>query len=301
MELSSQFITSEIPVQKIDDPFLKGTGVSLSILRTDLIHPVVSGNKWFKLKYNLIQARAQGKSCLLSFGGPWSNHLHALAEAGHLYNFQTIGLVRGELSSPLNSCLEDAKKAGMLLEGISRSIYREKENPDYLQSLQQRFPDAFVIPEGGANSEGVAGCADLTRYYDEQQFDLVCMACGTGTMLTGLASASAIPLLGFQVLKGTNYLDHQIRTNFLKFGLTSHCNWSINDKFHFGGYAKTTEALLRFIKRFERTNEIPLEPVYSGKMLYGLYELIKKRDFFPQNYRIMVVHGGGLQGKRGFL
>ena len=301
MPLNSEFSTPDIPVQKIADPLLEGTGVSLSILRTDLIHPVVSGNKWFKLKYNLIKAHEQGKSSLLSFGGPWSNHLHALAEAGRLFDFKTIGLVRGELPAPLNSCLADAQKAGMLLEGIDRSIYREKDNEEYLQVLQQRFPDACLIPEGGANREGATGCAELTQFYDEQHFDLVCMACGTGTMLTGLASVSAIPLLGFQVLKGNNYLGRQVSNNFLNFGLTSHCDWSINDSFHFGGYAKTTEELMGFIKRFEEVNNIPLEPVYSGKMLYGLYELITKRDFFPQNWRIIIIHGGGLQGSRGFL
>lgn len=301
MELSPEFNSPYIPVQKIEDPLLEGLGTSLSILRTDLIHPVVSGNKWFKLKYNLIKAHEQGKRSLLSFGGPWSNHLHALAEAGRLFDFKTIGLVRGELATPLNSCLDDARKAGMLLEGISRSIYREKDNPDYLRSLQQRFPDAYLIPEGGANREGVQGCAELNLYFDENQFDLVCMACGTGTMLTGLATTSAIPLLGFQILKGDNYLNRQISNNLQKFGLSSHCEWSINDTFHFGGYAKTTEELIAFISRFERVNKIPLEPVYSGKMLYGLYELTKKRDFFPQNSRIMIIHGGGLQGKRGFL
>ncbi len=300
MDLSPEFSTPDIPVQTINDPLLEGTGVSLSILRTDLIHPVVSGNKWFKLKHNLIKAREQNKTCLLSFGGPWSNHLHALAEAGRLFDFQTIGLVRGELPSPLNPCLADASASGMLLQPVDRSTYRQKTNPEYLASLQELYPDAYLIPEGGANREGALGCAELNLYYDEQQFDLVSMACGTGIMLTGLATSSAIPLMGFQVLKGDAYLERQISNNFQHFGLTSQCRWSINDRFHFGGYAKTTDELITFINRFERIHNIPLEPVYVGKMLCGLYQLIKKRDFFPQNYRILVIHGGGLQGNRGF-
>ena len=301
MDFSPEFSTPDIPVQNINDPLLEGTGVSLSILRTDLIHPVVSGNKWFKLKHNLIKARDQHKTSLLSFGGPWSNHLHALAEAGRLFDFKTIGLVRGELPSPLNHCLADASASGMLLQAVDRSTYRHKTNPEYLASLQELYPDAYLIPEGGANREGALGCAELNLYYDEQQFDLVSMACGTGIMLTGLATTSAIPLMGFQILKGDAYLERQISNNFQHFGLTSHCRWSIDDRFHFGGYAKTTDELISFINRFELINNIPLEPVYVGKMLYGLYQLIKKRDFFPQNCRILVIHGGGLQSARGFV
>jgi 1-aminocyclopropane-1-carboxylate deaminase len=301
MDLISGFELPDIPVQKIYDPLLEERGVSLSVLRADLVHPIISGNKWFKLKHNLIQARQQGCSTLLSFGGAWSNHLHALAEAGRLFDFHTIGLIRGELSSPINACLADATQAGMQLESISRALYKEKQSADFLQQLKQRFGEFYLIPEGGANREGVRGCAEIVACYQEQDYDLVCMACGTGTMLTGLASSSSIPILGFQVLKGDNYLRKQVEDNLRQYGLSPQCDWSVNQDFHFGGYAKVTDELFNFINCFEEQHNIPLEPVYSGKMLFGIYQLIKKRDFFPQNKSILVVHGGGLQGRRGYM
>ena len=301
MDLTSGFELPDIPVQKINDPMLEDKGISLSVLRADLVHPIISGNKWFKLKHNLIKAREQGHSTLLSFGGAWSNHLHALAEAGRLYDFQTIALIRGELHSPLNACLTDAHNAGMQLESISRTLYKQKHSTYFILDLKQRFGQFYLIPEGGANREGVRGCAEIVHCYKQQDYDLVCMACGTGTMLTGVVTRSSIPVLGFQVLKGANYLKNQVKDNLHHYGLLPQCDWSINEEFHFGAYAKVTDELLSFITRFEEQHNIPLEPVYSGKMLFGIYELIKKRDFFPQNRSILVIHGGGLQGRRGYI
>ena len=301
MDLTSGFELPDIPVQQIKDPLLEERGVSLSVLRADLVHPIISGNKWFKLKHNLIRAREQGCSTLLSFGGAWSNHLHALAEAGRLFDFHTLGLIRGELHSELNACLTDTVNAGMQLEGISRTLYKQKQSADFLLDLKQRFGKFYLIPEGGANWEGVRGCAEIVDCYKEQDYDLVCMACGTGTMLTGVVTRSSIPVLGFQVLKGANYLDKQVKANLDQYGLFPQCDWSINEEFHFGAYAKVTDELMNFIARFEQQHNIPLEPIYSGKMLFGIYELIKKRDFFPQNKSILIIHGGGLQGCRGYI
>lgn len=296
-----EFTLPDIPVQLLDDPLLDDCGLSLSILRTDLVHPVISGNKWFKLKYNLLRARQQGQTTLLSFGGAWSNHLHALAAAGKQYGFSTIGVVRGEIPAPLNACLEDAAKAGMQLVPMDRASYRHKLDAVIENDLRARFGDFYLIPEGGANREGALGCAEIPSLYNEHDYDLVCLACGTGTTLTGLASTSGIPLLGFQVLKGDSYLENQVTAQLLDFGLSSTCEWSINTDFHCGGYAKTSAGLLHFLSEFETRHRVPLEPVYSAKLLFGIYELSKKRDFFPQNCSILVIHGGGLQGLRGFF
>jgi 1-aminocyclopropane-1-carboxylate deaminase len=298
--LINDITLGEIPIQPIHDNLLSMSGIRLSILRLDMIHPEISGNKWFKLKYNLERARVEGRDTLLSFGGPWSNHLHALACAGSEFSFSTIGLVRGELPSPLNACLEDAKNAGMELHSLSRIDYKEKDKPEFIKQLKKQFGNAFLIPEGGANKTGALGCAEINNLYP-QSFDLVCIACGTGTTLAGMASSSQTPLLGFQVLKGKGYLRNQVNSLLQQYQLSASCKWDICDEYHFGGYAKVSDELLQFCTEFEALHDIPLEPVYSGKMLFGLYQLIKKRDFFPQNCSILAVHGGGLQGRRGFL
>ena len=300
MSLAPNFQIPPIPVQAIEDDCLERAGVRLSVLRLDLVDPVISGNKWFKLKYNLARANDLGQRTVLSFGGAWSNHLHALAETGRQHGFQTIGLVRGDIPCPLNACLQDASDAGMQLIAVDRTSYAQKHLPEFLAQLRNRFGDFYLVPEGGANREGILGCAEVASLYDQDQFDLVCLSCGTGTMLAGMASASRVPLLGFQALKAKGYLETTVNSHFRNFGISPVCPWSINEDFHFGGFARINEKLMRFLTVFEDRHDIPLEPVYSAKMLFGLYEMINKRDFFPRNCSILVVHGGGLQGRRGY-
>lgn len=301
MALLDRLVPQDIPVQAIRDPVLDAAGMALSILRLDRIHPLVSGNKWFKLRHNLEAARAQGHDTLLSFGGPWSNHLHALAFAGQLCGLRTIGVVRGELPSPLNACLSDASAAGMQLAGVSRADYARKAESDFIASLQARFGPFYLVPEGGANREGLLGCADIPALYDQDSFDLVCMACGTGTMLAGMALTSRLPLVGVQVLKGAGYLKAEVERYFSQYDLAPAASWRILEDWHHGGYARVSDELLHFLTEFEARHGIPLEPVYSGKLLYAVYAAAKKRDIFPQNSRILAVHGGGLQGLRGFI
>jgi 1-aminocyclopropane-1-carboxylate deaminase len=300
MNLKNAFNIRDIPVEHIQDAVFNDAGCRLSVLRTDLVHPDISGNKWFKLKHNLIRARQEGHKTLLSFGGAWSNHLHALAFAGKTFGFNTVGIVRGGVPEPLNPCLRDAAEAGMRLIGISRLDYRKKEDPALLNTLRERLGDFYLIPEGGANREGALGCAEILHLVNQEEVDLIAMACGTGTMLTGLASNACKPLLGIQVLKGEGYLERQIQDNFLRFGMEAACTWSINDQLHDGGYARASPALLSFINKFEADTGIPLDPVYTGKLLNALY-ILKKRDFFPQKCRILAIHSGGIQGRRGFV
>jgi len=297
----SDFTYYDIPVQPVYDRFLEDNGVRLSILRLDLVHPLISGNKWFKLKFNLQQALESGKKTILSFGGAWSNHLHALAHAGALFGFNTIGIVRGELDGTLTPCLQDAERAGMTLQGIPRQRYAHKEDKSLLADLEQEHGDFFLVPEGGANRAGAAGCSEINTLYSHDDFDYICLACGTGTTLTGLLQTATSPVLGFQVLKGSGYLENEVRRQLAEYGFEARTSWSVNDQFHFGGYARSNCQLMKFIQDFKVCTGIELEPVYSGKMVYGIYELIKKRDFFPQNCSILSIHGGGLQGLRGYL
>lgn len=300
MDLAAAFTTPAIPIQSLADPLFSAGGGRLSILRADRVHAGMSGNKWFKLKHNLIRARREGHQTLLSFGGPWSNHLHALALAGREFGFRTVGIVRGQLPEILNPCLQDAVNAGMQLHAVTREQYRHKNDPVFLRGLENQYGEFFLIPEGGANREGALGCAELADCYAPDQFDLVCMACGTGTMLAGLASRSPVPLLGIQVLKGEGYLAREVQRHLDRFAFKARCHWQIDDRHHGGGYARTTPALMAFIEEFERLHRIPLEPVYTGKVLHAIMDL-KKRDFFPQNWSILVIHSGGLQGRRGFI
>ncbi|MDC0598629.1 pyridoxal-phosphate dependent enzyme [Gammaproteobacteria bacterium] len=292
---------SENYVQKIEDPTFKQKGVSVSILRCDLIHPELSGNKWFKLKYNLLAANQAGCKTLLSFGGAWSNHIHALAASGKLFGFKTIGVIRGEIAelSKSNACLADASANGMLLHAVTRAEYRYKESTEFIEDLHKQFGDFFLIPEGGANLEGIKGCAEILQLFQSEAFDKICLACGTGTTLAGLLTATKSDVLGFQVLKGEHYLQQQVNGLLAHYALSAKADWSILDNYHCGGYAKTTPVLLEFINSFQQQTGIPLEPIYSGKMLYGIYALIQQ-GFFPEGSRILAIHGGGLQGRRGF-
>jgi 1-aminocyclopropane-1-carboxylate deaminase len=307
------FKIGTIPVHAINDSLLKRSQINLSLLRTDLIHPELSGNKWFKLKYNLLAAKTQGIDTILSFGGAWSNHLHALSAAGRLFGFKTIGLIRGEVGEPLNACLQDAVDNGMTLYPVSREAYRQKHQPCFIKELSKQFGEFHLVPEGGTNELGINGVAEILDNIDITSYQTIALACGTGTTLAGVISAntfnpiaeedranSSVPeVLGFQVLKGEGYLQAEVQQLIHQFKISDTCQWSINDEFHFGGYGRISPELIKFCSEFTENSSIPIEPVYSGKMLFGLYNLIK-RDFFPQNSSILAIHGGGLQGRRGF-
>lgn len=308
--LEKVVLQKAVPVHPVSDPVLKNAGVTLSILRCDLIHPELSGNKWYKLKYNLLEAKEQGHTTLLSFGGAWSNHIHALAAAGKLYDFKTIGVIRGAWSNDrkddkkddrgqaLTACLSDAVINGMELHWLSREDYRHKHEEKLIESLQDKFGNFFLIPEGGANLAGIRGCSEILTAGQVQDYDLICLACGTGTTLTGLVSVDCPPILGFQVLKGRAYLKQEVKSLLNQHNLVANNQWAINELYHFGGYAKTNSALMKFIDDFQRSTGIPIEPVYSGKTLFGLYDLVKQ-NYFHKNTRILMIHGGGLQGARG--
>lgn len=288
------------PIQSLSSDFLEQHDIHLFIKRDDLIHPLIQGNKWRKLKYNLEQARRDHQSTLLSFGGAYSNHIHALAAAGQLFDFNTIGIIRGEAQEPLNPTLQDVSDCGMQLGYLSRSDYRQKTSPRILQQLQQTYGNFYLIPEGGSNELAVKGAAEIIHELD-QEFDLVCAACGTGATLAGLIIGldNHSQLLGFAALKGADFLYDDIARLLRTTVNQQYDNWSLNLDYHLGGYAKTRPELFDFIARFQQEYGIALEPVYTGKMFYGLFELIARGHFAPGS-RILAIHSGGLQGWRGF-
>ena len=285
-------IAQTIPYQQITVE-----GFEISIKRLDLVHPHISGNKFFKLKYNLLAAQQQGYKKLLTFGGAYSNHIAATAYAAQLFGFESLGIIRGEelASKPLNPTLNTAQQFGMQLQFVTRETYRQKQSSAYLAQLQQDYPDYYVIPEGGTNPLAIQGCAEILSDEDRQNYDLICCAVGTGGTIAGLieASTSQQQVLGFSALKG-DFLSTEVEQ------LTKKRNWQITDQYCCGGYAKTTPELLQFIQDFEQQYDIPLEQIYTGKMLLGLTDLIQQ-GAFPRDHRILVIHSGGLQGRLNTL
>ncbi len=275
-------------------------GVSVSILRADLVDAEISGNKYFKLLPNLQAARSGAYSTLLSFGGYWSNHLHALAAAGHRFGFNTVGIIRGEEPAFLNPCLTEARAWGMELEFVSRARYRRRNYADYQEYLAGRYSNCMVIPEGGANLHGIQGCQKLVRAGLEGDFSHLLLACGTGTTLCGLITATSLPVTGIQALKGKGYLQAAAEDLLARHRLTVRSEkWEVLDDFHRGGFAKADKQLLNFIDDFQAETGIPLEPVYSGKLFMALQSLLES-GYYPAGSRVLVIHGGGLQGLRGW-
>jgi len=278
----------------IDLPILKEKGVQLTVKREDLLFPEISGNKYRKLKYNLIAAKAAKQRRLLTFGGGFSNHIAATAFAGKRYGFHTIGVIRGEelAHGPLNPTLSLAVKNGMQLHFISREDYRKKECIDFIKNLEVTFGAFYLLPEGGTNALAVKGCSEMIHALDER-FSHIAVSVGTGGTLAGISKA-AFPhqeVLGFPALKG-DFLQKDIR-NF-----TSEKNWRLLVDFHFGGYAKIQPDLVAFINNFKEATQLSLDPIYTGKMAFGLLDMIRNDRFKPGS-DILMVHSGGLQAITG--
>ncbi|MDA3869849.1 MAG: pyridoxal-phosphate dependent enzyme [Gammaproteobacteria bacterium] len=293
-------LLSESPLQQLHSPLLATSKIQLYIKREDLVDPELGGNKWRKLKYNLAAAVQQHHDTLLTFGGAYSNHIYATAAAGKRLGLCTIGLIRGEPHSPLNPTLQFAVDCGMQLEYIDRSRYRNKEDAAFINTLREHYGRFYLLPEGGSNALAVKGCAEIVAEI-EQDFDFICSACGTGATLAGIISGLKEPqkAIGFAVLKGAGFLRDEIE-NFLQLSETdSPAGWQLNTDYHFGGYAKTTPELWTFIEKFKQDFDIPLDAVYTGKMFYGLFDLIQQ-GYFPAGSRIIAVHTGGVQGNFGF-
>lgn len=282
------------PLQEVHAPWLDRGGVRLLIKREDLNHPSISGNKWHKLKHNLRAAKRGGYTRLLSFGGAYSNHIYALAAAGRAHGLETIGIIRGEAIEPLNPTLRFARDCGMRLEFISRARYRLKTEPAEIDRWRARYGEFYLIPEGGSNRLAVTGCAEIIDDI-AVPFDVIVCPCGTGGTLAGLVAGMAgrRRALGIAVLKGASFLMDDVR-RFLTDHSQDYGNWSLSLDYHFGGYAKLSPALAAFVDEFALRHGVPLEPVYTGKMMYGVQDLIRQ-GYFARGTTVVAVHTGGLQ------
>lgn len=272
--------------------FFKEKDIVVYVKREDRLHEEISGNKFRKLKYNLMEAQSLGYNTLLTFGGAYSNHIAAVAAAGKTYGFTTIGVIRGEELKDIfleNPTLKKAAENGMNFKFVSRTEYRQKDQEYFIEELKKEYKDFYLIPEGGTNNLAVKGCEEILTEEDFI-FDYICCAVGTGGTISGLINASSDSqiVLGFPALKG-DFLEAEIKKYAKK------DNWSLVTDYHFGGYAKITPELKDFIHKFTLKYFIPLDPVYTAKVFYGIFDLIDK-DRIKKGAKILVIHTGGLQG-----
>ncbi|MBN1006823.1 1-aminocyclopropane-1-carboxylate deaminase/D-cysteine desulfhydrase [Amphritea pacifica] len=290
----------EIPVEKVLLPEFEQAGVQLDLLRLDLIHPLISGNKWFKLKYALEAVQASDCHRVLSFGGAWSNHLHALAYAGYELGIETIGVIRGERPAQLSATLMDAVGWGMTLEFVSRNQYRNKYDEQFNTALQQKYGDFHCLPEGGSGEWVVAGCREIISLFKATDYQLICCACGTGGTLAGLIAEKpeGVELLGVPVLKGAEFLYHDIRQMLARAEERDPGGWLLDLSSHEGGYARVSVELVDALRHFRECSGIELEPVYSGKAFLALQRKLARGEL-PPGSRVMLIHTGGMQGLRG--
>lgn len=287
-------------LQKIELPNLQ-KNVSVYLKREDLIHPVISGNKWRKLKYNLIEAKEKGYKTLLSFGGAYSNHIYAFSCAGKIFGFETTGIIRGEQTLPLNPTLRSAKENGMKIEYVTRTNYRKKREPNFIAELKEKFGDFYLIPEGGTNQLAIKGCTEIIKNIGVD-FNYIVSACGTGGTLSGLICElrGNKKVIGIPVLKGAKFLKNEILNYVFEYTGKKFDNWELKLNYHFGGYAKITKELISFMFEFEKINCIDLEPIYTAKMLFAVKSLIENNDI-PEGSTIVALHTGGLQGRKGMM
>ena len=281
---------------KTENQFLfTKNNIHVSIKREDLIHPIVSGNKFRKLKYNLLEAKNQNHKTILTFGGAFSNHIAAVAFAGNENGFKTIGVIRGdELVDKIqeNPTLKFAQECGMQFEFVTRNQYQNKNEASFIDYLKMKFGDFYLIPEGGTNELAVKGCEEILTA-DDNEFDYICCCVGTAGTISGIINSSSISqkILGFPALKG-DFLNDEIRT------FAKNNNWQLITDYHFGGYAKITDELINFINDFSIDYKVLLDPIYTAKMAFGVIDLINK-GFFVANSKILMIHSGGLQGIQG--
>ena len=281
--------TKEISLLVLDEK-----EVRLFIKRIDKVHPFVSGNKWFKLKYNLLEAEKQGFNTLLTFGGAYSNHIAATAFAAQEKGFKSIGIIRGEEHLPLNPTLCFAMENGMKLHYVSRNYYKEKTSTDFLEELKVQFGDFYLIPEGGTNELAIQGAAEILDANDIQ--DYICCAVGTGGTIAGIINASndKQTVIGFPAIKGFEQLEKDIDN------WTNATNYKFVNDYVGNGYAKINSELVDFINEFNTTHIVPLDAIYNGKMFMGVLDLLAK-DYFQKGSSILVIHTGGLQANKGMV
>jgi len=265
----------------------------VDMLRLDLLHPEISGNKWYKLKYNIAHAISAGYSSLLTFGGGYSNHLAATAVAAKLSGVHAIGIVRG-IYQAITPTLQFCADNGMELHYLPQAEYDKKNDAVWLDELAEKFGQPFIIPEGGANEYGRRGAEDIAKHIPAS-YTHICISVGSGTTMAGICNGlngTDTVIYGYAPMKGGAYLTQEI-CDQITAGNT--CKWQLFDTWHFGGFGKSNATLIAFMNAFYTTNNIPLDVVYTAKMMYGVREQLEA-GFFPVGARILCIHSGGLQG-----
>ncbi|WP_372881313.1 1-aminocyclopropane-1-carboxylate deaminase/D-cysteine desulfhydrase [Psychromonas sp.] len=306
LEKKMQSIINPSPLQPVKHPLLDALQLTLSVKRDDLLHPEISGNKWRKLKYNLLEARRQQVDHIVSFGGAYSNHLHALAAAGFHFNFKTKAIIRGESSYAGNPTLKQCSAWGMELQFVTRQEYKKRADPAYQQSLQTLYSNALILPEGGSNQLALPGVMEAVREMLQQtdhSVDHIVTATGSGGTLAGIIAGvrqyqPKTRVTGIAVLKNGHYLNQEIASLLNETRSRQRQEWCLQTELHHGGYAKVPAKLLDFCEQFTVQTAIPVEPIYTGKMFFGLFQLIKQ-GYFKQGEHIVALHTGGLQGLKG--
>ncbi len=292
-------LPQSIPCDLLSHPLLDHKQVELQFLRLDQVHPEVSGNKFYKLQYNLQEALNQNHHQVLTFGGAYSNHIYATAAAAKEVGLSSVGIIRGELLDAQNPTLAFARTAGMTLLGNTREHYREKNQAAFLENLRKEFGDFYLIPEGGTNALAIQGTREILTA-SHSSFSHVLTPIGTGGTFAGVAS-SLLPhqqLLGISSLKGDG-IREELADLLKGEGIHSSGSLEVLTQYHQGGYAKWTTELIDFIRWFWDAFGIPLDPIYTGKMAFACWDLLQK-NYFPPGSRILLIHTGGLQGNRGF-
>ncbi|WP_436514325.1 1-aminocyclopropane-1-carboxylate deaminase/D-cysteine desulfhydrase [Ekhidna sp. To15] len=285
------------PLQKISHPLLVEKAITLYIKRDDLIHPEMMGNKWRKLKYNLAAIRDQGLNSLVTMGGAYSNHIAATAAAAQENNLKATGIIRGEeLNKESNPTLKFASEKGMNFEFVDRTAFRKlREHP---HRLIDKYPGHYFLPEGGTNDLAIKGCEEIVKEIDIE-FDVFVTPIGTGGTFAGVlkAAENRKKIIGVSSLKG-DFIHNEIQ-DLLKKHQIDYTNYQIIDNYHFGGYGKTNPVLIDFINEFKEKLNISLDPIYTGKAFFAVWDMIKSNKF-EKNLKIVILHTGGLQGIEGF-
>jgi len=281
-----------------DLPELQSAGIVLDVWREDLNHSQVSGNKWWKLR-GALQQPDRIANGILTFGGAWSNHLYAVAAACSSLKIRSVGVVRGEEPETLSNTLTFCRQQGMQLEFVSRQDFKELSSVAVYDHWQSRFGPVHILPEGGSDEHAVASCSDWSRELLEgiaADYEVVCLPVGTGGTMAGMVRGFGVrkKLIGFSALGNGGFLEAEVR----RLSGVQADNWTIETRYAFGGYGKRPAELVAFIRWFREATGIPLDVVYTGKMVAGIIDLAQQ-GFFPRGTRVLALHTGGLQGNLG--
>lgn len=294
-------IVSPSPVHALQASWITAAQVKVYVKRDDLLHQIISGNKWRKLKYALLAASQRSSSRLVTFGGGHSNHVHALAYGCRALELPLTAIIRGDYRANMTPMLNDIADWGCDIKFVDKTTYQQRQNPSYLAKLARDFPNSMVIPEGGSDPLAMHGLAEIRSELVDQQhedFDYILAPCASGGTLAGLSQAfigTHTQIQGIAVLKGQGYLESLVAQLLENDGQQP--NWHIDHQYHFGGYAKRPVELIDWCNDFSQQFALPLEPIYSGKLFYALQDKVG-RGHYPKGSRILALHTGGLQGAR---